>query len=432
MNIKIFIGSSTENLATARQVKDLINEMGTVFTDINLSAIGWWDEGEFPFGKSFYESIFNILEHSEAALFVAGEDDIVVKRNKQHFGMRDNIILEFGLVEGRKGRGRAVLAVIGLPNLPSDLEGINHLMLDETENADLFKEKNKPSIRSWITQIMDDMTENPSVDDYFPKLYRALVTTMQDAKRNMATFRHNDIDTMFASLVELVTSASDDDTYITTILINSIKDELQACKSILAIDVMGPKAWITPNAYRYLATQITYYLRRNQQGDLWQPVLSEDLFDKIFQACSLLKTYPNMEQSLSGFNTVADFTFSKGQPKLEFARVLLWSKEELLSSLGDSVIAIHQAFNIPLFFKAAEPDTDLRNLDFVLFEKNDGSVSGFYSSKSTGYKPLQFNNNIIPGRGNAKQHFYSLFSNYKLMLAIDARAILRENRDADI
>src|SRR4051812_28627495 len=99
---------------------------------------------------------------------------------------------------------------------------------------------------------------------------------------------------------------------------------------------------VTPVAYRYLATQIIYYLRKNLHGDEWMPVFSEELFEEISQACALLKSNYNLDQSLSGFSEPADFKLTKGEPKLEFARVLLWSKKELLSSLGDSVVAIHQ------------------------------------------------------------------------------------------
>ena len=430
MNIKIFIGSAQEKLDIAKKVHALVNSVGTTLPGITLSAVGWWEDDIFPFNQSYYESLFGIIEKTEAALFVAGEDDITLKRNTEHASPRDNIILEFGLAAGRKGRERAVLAVIGLPNLPSDLEGINCLELSEADDAQLFEDKNLGNLKKWVTQINDDIQAHPLVAEYYPKLYGSLLKNMQGDKTVKNAFTHNDIDSMFSSLLELVTSASNDDNYITSWVIESIKDELQLSKSILAIDVMGPRAWITPNAYRYLATQITYYLRRNQKGNIWMPVLSPELFDKIENACTLLKAYPNMPQSLSGFNSVSDFTFLKGKPKLEFARVLLWSRAELLSSLGDSVIAIHQAFNIPLFFKDAEPGSDLRKLDFVLFEKKDGSVSGFYSSKATDYKPQQFSNNFIPNTGNAKEHFYSLFTNYKLLLAIDARAILRDNRDA--
>ena len=432
MDIKIFIGSSTERLDIAKWVKEIITEINDEFPEVQLSALGWWDVGAFPFGKSFYESLFENLEKTDAAVFVAGGEDLVVKRKKKELGPRDNIILEFGLVEGKKGRGRALLGITGVQTLPSDLEGINQLLFTNTDDKKSFKAKNKNSIKNWISQIVKDMQDSPPLATYFPMLYSSLLKTIKEYKTEETTFKYHEIDMLFSDILTLVTSSSDDNTYITSLLINNIKDELPSCKSILAIDVMGPKAWITPNAYRYLANQIIFYLRRNLKEDQWSPVISEQLYDEICQACVLLKSQYNMDQSLSGFNAQADFTFSKGDPKLEFARVLLWSKKELLSSLGDSVVAIHQAFNIPLFFKAVEPEEELRKLDFVIFEKHDGTVTGFYSAQSTDFKPQQFSNNLIPGKGNAKEQFYSLFKKNKLMLAIDARAILRENPAAEL
>jgi len=430
MQIKIFIGSSSENLAIAQWIKEIIGDLQQDFPAIELSAQGWWDVGSFPYGRSFYESLFAILDTIDAAILLAGGEDLVVKRNKEEFGPRDNIILEFGLVEGKKGRGRALMAITGMQTLPSDLAGINQLLLEEKDGKDAFKSANKVKLANWIFQIQQDINQHPHAADFFPRINQLLLQTIQNSRAKDAAFDYNEIDGAFADILQMVTSTSDEDSYITSLLVNSIKDDLEICRSILAIDVVGPKAWIGPNAYRYLAAQITYYLRRNFREDSWSPILSEQLYDELDGAFTHIHADFNMPQSLSGFDN-RQSAFTKGQPRLEFARLLLWSREELLSSLADSVIAIHQAFNIPLFFKAAEPGHEIRKLDFVMLERNDGEIAGFYSSAATQNKPEPFTN-IIPGKTNAKQLFYQLFSDFKPILAIDARAILKENPKAKL
>ncbi len=435
MDIKIFIGSSSERLEIANWVKEIIEELQLELPGINLSTLDWWDPEAFPIGKSFYESLFNILDKIDAAIFIAGGEDLIIKREKKQSGPRDNIILEFGLVEGRKGRGRALLGIVGLQTLPSDLEGINQRLFAGTSNKKSFKSakaQNVEKIKDWILQVAEDIQQSPQLFTYFPLLSNALQKTILNAASAQTAFNYSEIDASLSDILSLVTSTSDDNTNITSSLVDSLKIELPECKSILAIDVMGPKAWITPVVYRYLATQIIYYLRKNLYGDQWMPVFSEELFNEILQACSLLKSNYNLDQSLSGFSECTDFKLIKGEPKLEFARVLLWSKKELLSSLGDSVVAIHQAFNVPLFFKPVEPQEELRDLDFILFQKDNGDITGFYSSKITNNKPERFEHDNIPGVGSAKKQFYSLFEKNKLMLAVDARAILRKNPAANL
>ena len=96
-------------------------------------------------------------------------------------------------------------------------------------------------------------------------------------------------------------------------------------------------------------------------------------------------------------------------PTLQYARILLWSREELLSSVAHSLLHIHEVFHIPLLCRERKPGEE--ESEFILFEKRDGSRGeGFWSHRSKSGEPPRLKE--IDGReyGEYKKKFLSLLS----------------------
>jgi hypothetical protein len=122
----VFIGSSSEQLPTARAVKELLRpELESTI----------WDEGVFGFGNAFLEDLLKAVEAYDFAVFVFAPDDVTTVRAKRVASVRDNVVFELGLFMGQLGRHRTFwLVPTGKeePAVPSDLRGINRADFDTT------------------------------------------------------------------------------------------------------------------------------------------------------------------------------------------------------------------------------------------------------------------------------------------------------------
>ncbi len=123
MKPRMFIGSSSEGLATARLVKEMLSEIA----DCQI-----WNEEFFKMNRSSFESLSEGAILFDFAILVATADDIQLKRDDLQSIARDNVIFEFGLYVGRLGRYRAFLLKEKGLGLPSDFFGIT---LPEFDNS---------------------------------------------------------------------------------------------------------------------------------------------------------------------------------------------------------------------------------------------------------------------------------------------------------
>jgi Predicted nucleotide-binding protein containing TIR-like domain len=123
MKPRIFIGSSSEGLATARLVKEMLSDIA----DCQI-----WNEEFFKMNRSSFESLSEGAILFDFATLVATADDIQLKRDDLQSIARDNVIFEFGLYVGRLGRYRAFLLKEKGLGLPSDFFGIT---LPEFDNS---------------------------------------------------------------------------------------------------------------------------------------------------------------------------------------------------------------------------------------------------------------------------------------------------------
>lgn len=111
---RIFVGSSKEGVAIARQVKKELSRVA----DCEI-----W-ENQFELGNSALEDLVKNLSLYDYGVLVATGDDSTRSRRILKLAPRDNIIFEFGLFVGRLGREKTFLMVESGIKIPSDLNGI--------------------------------------------------------------------------------------------------------------------------------------------------------------------------------------------------------------------------------------------------------------------------------------------------------------------
>ena len=113
----LFIGSSSEGLDFARAVRSLL---------ANDAEVTLWNEGFFPVGQTFIESLANNLRRFDYAAVVLTPDDLVTSRDLTILSPRDNALFELGLFMGHLGRERTfVVRPQGdSVKIPSDLAGL--------------------------------------------------------------------------------------------------------------------------------------------------------------------------------------------------------------------------------------------------------------------------------------------------------------------
>jgi predicted nucleotide-binding protein len=117
----IFIGSSTEALTVAKELKK-----GLIGNGLTTQL---WTDGIFTASKTTIEALELALTNSDFAILVLAPDDTVTSRGKTTDAPRDNVIFELGLFMGALSRGRTFLVT---PRkfeikLPTDLLGITRL-----------------------------------------------------------------------------------------------------------------------------------------------------------------------------------------------------------------------------------------------------------------------------------------------------------------
>jgi CAP12/Pycsar effector protein, TIR domain len=140
MQPHIFIGSSSEGLDLAKEIKPHLTSIGIV--DV-------WDKDVFTLGTGTLEALFLKLRRSDFAILVCTPDDKTVSRGRSTGSIRDNVLFELGLFMGGLGRSRAygVLYRPDVLKLPSDLFGITLVPVKSD------KKKEPPSFVEAASQV---------------------------------------------------------------------------------------------------------------------------------------------------------------------------------------------------------------------------------------------------------------------------------------
>lgn len=102
-----------------------------------------WNQGVFRLSRDALDSLLDVLDRSDAGIFVLRGDDLTTSRGASNPSVRDNVLLELGMFIGRLGRDRTFMLTpkADRPELPSDLDGITTAVykddVDENNLADM-------------------------------------------------------------------------------------------------------------------------------------------------------------------------------------------------------------------------------------------------------------------------------------------------------
>ena len=148
---RVFVGSSTEGLPVARQVKDLFGD--------DFECHLWTDE-MFKNNQGILQTILEESGAFDFGLMVMTKDDLVVSRNEIFASPRDNVLLEFGIFIGRAGdkRAFALLEDDTQMKMPSDLKGVEIHKFSQLERCALHLR-----IESAVRCIEKEMRESAAL-----------------------------------------------------------------------------------------------------------------------------------------------------------------------------------------------------------------------------------------------------------------------------
>ena len=113
----VFVGSSSEGLAIAKNVQVLLDPTCEVVL---------WCQGVFGLGQGTLESLVAKIDDVDFAILVLTPDDMVESRDETRPAPRDNVLFELGLCIGGLGIKRTFIIHkrTGDLRIPSDLAGI--------------------------------------------------------------------------------------------------------------------------------------------------------------------------------------------------------------------------------------------------------------------------------------------------------------------
>src|SRR5690554_8158172 len=97
MKKKVFIGSSSEEIETAKIVQKLLeNDFEVVIWNENL-----WDKSVFKLNSNFLHDLLKAPLKFDFGILIGSPDDKVEVRGKEYLQARDNILFELGLFIGK-------------------------------------------------------------------------------------------------------------------------------------------------------------------------------------------------------------------------------------------------------------------------------------------------------------------------------------------
>jgi len=127
----LFIGSSVESLAVAREIQSIMAH--------DKFVVKLWTDGVFTASSTTVRDLMVEVRRADFAIMVFAADDKVVSRHLQSESPRDNVVFELGLFMGDVGSDRAfVVKPRGVAlKIPTDLLGMKSLEYDASDPAEL-------------------------------------------------------------------------------------------------------------------------------------------------------------------------------------------------------------------------------------------------------------------------------------------------------
>lgn len=195
--MKIFIGSSSENL-------DDLDELAGIIESLGHTPLPWNKPGLFYAGSYILERLIDIAKNEvDASIMLFSPDDKIWYRDSEmHFQPRDNVIYELGLFSGILGKDETIVLVSGDKNtkIPTDFDGIKYIDFNKKNLAKLeltgwlkhigtkLKLKTKPENQEFIDflksqedmkltvfEIISDLYCNTGLEEYSSKEFAIYV-----------------------------------------------------------------------------------------------------------------------------------------------------------------------------------------------------------------------------------------------------------------
>ncbi|MFL0125826.1 nucleotide-binding protein, partial [Tenacibaculum maritimum] len=136
MRKRVFIGSSSEELGTAKIVKEIL--------DKDFDVVIWnesvWDKSVFKLNQNFLTDLLSATLKFDYGILIGSPDDKVEVRGKEYLQARDNVLFELGLFIGRLGIDKCAFLVSDDVKIPTDFGGIKLSMYNKTNLLDKIKE----------------------------------------------------------------------------------------------------------------------------------------------------------------------------------------------------------------------------------------------------------------------------------------------------
>lgn len=136
MKSRIFIGSSSEGLYIATEVK--------AFFEKDYECYLWSDD-IFKYNENFLETLMKEASLFDFGFMIFTKDDYTKSRQQVFETPRDNVVFEFGLFLGRLGKDNAFIIQDEDVKLPSDLFG-NTLVKFKCKKQNRILGKGKPAL----------------------------------------------------------------------------------------------------------------------------------------------------------------------------------------------------------------------------------------------------------------------------------------------
>jgi hypothetical protein len=137
--MKIFVGSSTEAIDYLEKVAIWIEEAGH-------TAIPWNKENAFPLGEYTLDSLVELSNKVDGAIFIFSPDDKIWYRKDKFNSARDNVIFEYGLFSGSISKSNVIFCRVGEVKDLTDLSGITYVNLSQEALA-------KRKIKDWMKRV---------------------------------------------------------------------------------------------------------------------------------------------------------------------------------------------------------------------------------------------------------------------------------------
>jgi len=149
-NPSVFVSSSVNGLDVAHQLSAHLEQ----FADCTV-----WASGVSRAGQTAIESLTEIAERSDFAVFLFMPDDVTDPRDGEIHRPRGNLIFELGFLAGRIGVSRTIIVVAGDPvrlQIPYDLAGVIYIPLELPTDSSVSR-KSLARIAFQIERVIRDV-----------------------------------------------------------------------------------------------------------------------------------------------------------------------------------------------------------------------------------------------------------------------------------